>query len=1080
VLLSGAAPNEIQNGRDAMLGRLCTCVTRGLFAQSSLCLAQFAAVAICLATCCLQWVSLVGTSLPASLAVVAALTVGFAGGARRIAALRYFSLASFSSATLLPFALAAWMVGSPWLVQGNDFIISQPGVISLASPAWNGIVLFALALLMLGLPAFLAAQLATVHEVDSMPAARRLPFVFLGAAAGLTLWGIGLAQIMGPYYCGVSAAALGLIISVVRGRTIVNVGRETASIARLQSPVNSPINFEERPTAATARVLIECLSAIAVGGWIAVLDRLVGQLVASSIYLSCGEVIGLCVGFATGLSLAGRRREAGPGMKIAALCGLALWGVGVLAAYPLLIDAALWLNAYVATPSALLVARGTAGALALLPVGIAAAVWLAPQSGTASHWRSLRTGGWLVAAMLGYSALATWTFRHFSSATIVIGWAWLTLVAGASCAFLSRRTLLAGWPSRVALSAAVLVIVIAPLWRFNYNPQRSAKILFNSNVAYAYRAGLKPSLLMSIDEGRHIATLAGDRGEFTVWKYGGHQLQIRESGFPRGVISTDAESFPRYTPETLQVLLPCVLFGKVERALVLGLGSSESLSTAVAFPIPEIVCLETDAGLVDLVRDVISAQTGANPVDDERVTLVVCDPALGVAASRGSFDVIVSSPESLGLAQAQPYLTAEFYRRAARKLSPEGVFCQRLQCVDLGPQPIRTIVRTMQSVFRDVLAFESAPGELLLAATTEEHGLIRPGLTARLELPHVRALLGESGLDWTVMLNVGAVDQAGLEKFVGASSANTASAGRLPLSLPREMMRWAPKLEELHTALRPSSGRLLAWIGDEATAPVLVRRLAEVQGQQNLMTTYSDQYWAYRASLRAQVKDKPRSQIQQVGSSDDQKQMHPEDRRRLQYFATLGRAVKNHRAADIERLARFATPYDPLITFFVHQEAAELSSRSKDREFAQELRHRLHATYFASPRDASLRNVLAALALLREHPEAEADPACRWDDLNALLQALKMRWELRVGTRPSNLREAVDDIDTTVRAVEQTFQVLDQLTAEAGLPQDVWTARRSVLERTLIRPVRSYQQELLPLLHRRTEKSSDETKSIPE
>ena len=81
---------------------------------------------------------------------------------------------------------------------------------------------------------------------------------------------------------------------------------------------------------------------------------------------------------------------------------------------------------------------------------------------------------------------------------------------------------------------------------------------------------------------------------------------------------------------------------------------------------------------------------------------------------------------------------------------------------------------------------------------------------------------------------------------------------------------------------------------------------------------------------------------------------------------------------------------------------------------------------------------------------------------------------MRVGIRPANIREAVDDIDTTVLAVEQTFQVLDKLTAEAGLPQDLWTARRSVLEKTLIRPVRSYQHELLPLLHRRAEKSSDD------
>ena len=249
--------------------------------------------------------------------------------------------------------------------------------------------------------------------------------------------------------------------------------------------------------------------------------------------------------------------------------------------------------------------------------------------------RSLGTGGWLVAALLGYGALATGAFRQFSFESIVIGWAWLTLASGAAWAFLSRRRLLAGWSSRAGPAGAVLVIVIAPLWRFNYNPQRSAKILFNSNVAYAYRSGLKPSLLMSLDEGRHVATRGGDRGVFTVWKYGGHQLQIRENGFPRGVISTDAEAFPRYTPETLQMVLPCVLFGKVERVLLLGLGSSEvAVDGASRFRFPRSSVSKPMRDWSSVARDVVSAETGSNPLDDERVTLAVCDPALGLGRRR--------------------------------------------------------------------------------------------------------------------------------------------------------------------------------------------------------------------------------------------------------------------------------------------------------------------------------------------------------------------------------------------------------------------------------------------------------------
>src|SRR5262249_25311961 len=162
----------------------------------------------------------------------------------------------------------------------------------------------------------------------------------------------------------------------------------------------------------------------------------------------------------------------------------------------------------------------------------------------------------------------------------------------------------------------------------------------------------------------------------------------------------------------------------------------------------------------------------------------------------------------------------------------------------------------------------------------------------------------------------------------------------------------------------------------------------------------------------------------------------------------------------------------PLISYFVHQEAAELYFSSAERNVAQELRHRLYAAFFSSPHDASLRNVVAALRLLREHPGAEPDPQARWHTLNALLQALTLHWEARTGVRPANVKEAIDDIDATILAAEQTFLVLDALTAEAGIPTVIWTNRRSVLDKTLIRPVRGYQLELLPYLHRQATEES--------
>ncbi|MBI3866574.1 MAG: hypothetical protein HY290_32230 [Planctomycetia bacterium] len=1046
-----------------MLRRLWTGVARTLVAPSSACFAEFAMIAICLATWSLQFITLLGTSLPAALALVAALSLGFAAGARQIAFIARATVAGLPYGALLHFAMAAWMVASPRLVYFVDRAISQPGVIDLASPGWNSIVLFGLALVCLGLPAFFAAQLAANRQNNA--GRRPVPLIFLGAAAGLAVWGLGLAQIMGPYYCGLAAAGTGLVIAVFplfRRATIANSTEMTSA----HTPI--PDHGEQRERAPLWQLACEAMMALACGGWVAAIDRLIVQLSPVSVYTGCAEVIGLCAGLALGIALACRNRGLSQTPSVIAGAGMAVWGVGILAAYPLLIDASLWLNAHVSSTNLLIATRGLATALALVPAGAAAAICAARKVTTGSPTIGAGPARCLLLAAAGYCLVTGAAFPHFTPDAVVIALAWLTIAAVLPGATVLRRQLFVRRRTQLAAAAVGCIIVISPVWRQHFDPVRSARLLFNSRVTYAYRSGLKASQLVGLDEGRFVTSTTGQRGIFTLWSYGGHQLQVRENGLPRGVVSTDPEAFPRYAPETLQTVVPCLLHGNAERVLLLGLGSGESLSTALAFPIREIVCLETDAGLVRIVRDIPAAGTGASALADERVTLAVCDPALGLPAVSGDFDVVVSTPENLSLAQAQPYVTAEFYQRAARKLSAGGIFCQRLQHIDLGPRPIQGILRAMQSAFRDVAAVEGAPGELLVCGCNDPAGLIRPGLVARLEAPHVRSVLGESGLDWTVLLNVAAINREGIAEFCRTETGplNTAGAGRLPFSLPRDMLRWAPKFDEIRDTLGKNAGRLLNWVGEEGSSPVVVRRLAEVQGQFDLMTRYSDQYWAYRASLRDQVKEKPRSAIQLASATDEEPTMHAEDRRRVAYFNSLSRAIKTHRAADIERLAKLAIPYDPLITYFVHQEAAELYSRSPERDLAAELRFRLHATFFSSPRDASLRNVIAGLDLLCSHPQCEPDPRTRWDDVNSLLQALKLRWETRIGTRPSDVKEAITDCDRTVLAAEQAFHALESLAAAAGVPQSQWAARRSVLEKTLIAPVRAYQRELLPLLDR--------------
>src|SRR5579872_179072 len=416
---------------------------------------QGAIVAITLATWCLRLAILLGTSLPASLAMMAALALGFATGAHPVKAIGRLRSTVISTETLLSFLLAAWMVASPWLAQIVDWAIAQPGVFSFTSTPRNALAFFVLATLMLCPPAFIAAQLSACSGDDSTPRVHKLKFFFLGAAVEMGVWGLAIAPFVGAYYCGILAAGLGLVLAAVRSYRHGLQGADTpdacedkesanersngeTEIAAERSPIEGPARWKW-PRLITLpgfpsiwRLAGDGVVAIGCGGLLAALGRLLAQLMPGSVYLSLSIAVGLCAGLAAGLFLIGRRKSRGESTvtwRLLAVSGFALFCVGVLTAFPLLTEAALWLNASVSSSTLLILARGAVAGFAVFPLGAAAAIYLAPPTIRASAKGHLGTGAWQIAAMIGYCVVSAWAVRHFPLEQVIIGSAWLIVAA---------------------------------------------------------------------------------------------------------------------------------------------------------------------------------------------------------------------------------------------------------------------------------------------------------------------------------------------------------------------------------------------------------------------------------------------------------------------------------------------------------------------------------------------------------------------------------------------------------------------------------------------------------------------------
>ena len=617
---------------------------------------------------------------------------------------------------------------------------------------------------------------------------------------------------------------------------------------------------------------------------------------------------------------------------------------------------------------------------------------------------------------------------------------------------------------RIAVAATALFTLTAPTW-VRYRPELAAKVLFDTGVFVASRAETPWEQLPVLDEGRVALVVEGDRGTLTAWKFSGSRYLVRENGIPKGTFAANAQLAPRFAPDVMPTVLPLVTHERPQSLLLLGLRTGEPVAMAMMFPLRRIVCIEADRGVLALSRSLLSSSNEISPLSDDRLETRVCDPALAVRTMSERFDVIVAAADQPSLPQAANGFTVESLRAAAGCLNDEGVFAIRYQHIDLGPRSVRGLAKTMSVAFREVATVEIAPGELLFLGTNSERGFARQGFIERWQRPHVRMLLASVGWDWSTPLRLPMLSHEALQELVLQSGGvvNVASRSTWPFRLPTEVLRWENKLQQVQAELAPHERFLMAWGGDEANNADVAARLSEWELSRAIIRRHSDEFWAYRKSVKEHMTSSPRAMIQQAGHSDSNSDLHADDRRRLRYFRTIGELAKNAAPteADLDRVRQFESPFDPLVSPFLHQELVELTPRCSDRDAAAELHHRLAAIYFSTPADRSIRNVADALQFVNSTPAAIPDDVERYDHLNALLQMLLARWSARGEFRPTSSRVALNDIERSIAAAETSFATLAALSAQGVVPDEEWQARQRHLERRLVRPLRTYRGQVL-------------------
>jgi hypothetical protein len=690
----------------------------------------------------------------------------------------------------------------------------------------------------------------------------------------------------------------------------------------------------------------------------------------------------------------------------------------------------------------------------------------------------------------------------------------LASVSVAAAALTTRGTTTAG--NRWRLAAASLAMpVIAGFCPNSFDAAQSGKVLFSTRGVIAHQQGWRRATLPFLDDGRQIATGLSQSGTSSLWIQRRAELTMRTAGLPRTRVSLDSQVCPQNMADVLTAVIPLTIVSQPENVLVLGANSLTPVLSAVEFPIKKLVCAEGDMPAFKLLTQEVARRTGFDLSSDDRVEVIPCASELLAQSQSTGFDVILSTPILAVSSAGCPAFTVEHYQNITRHLSDRGVFCQRLEFVDYGAQTLQSVVATCQLVFAEVQLIACAPGDYLLVATNSSEGLIRPEFTQRLQSSQAKRCLARTGWDWTLPLNLPAFDQHALQEVAADNAAvttakkiNSTRNGWLSQMIPFDTVRWGEKQREvaqlftkkresepfypvtlppaektqqpndeqltdaderpMYPAARPvhrRQGRLIEWIGEAGQDAGLVRRLGETVIMQNIVADNPETWWwEYRKALKKQMQSAPVAKVQQVSFTADglSAGVQPDDEFRQAYLEALGTAVSASTPSRkvAKALDDCGEPYDPLITLFLHHEAAEVYSRLRPQASHEELRHRLHTIYFAPTTDRSVRNVNEALGLVTKEPASCADVYTRWDTINSLLDILTSRWERKSNGGIKSARVTLQDVESSLKIAEAAFAVLESNAAAAGLSTAAWNARSEVLQQTLLRPLRSYRLTL--------------------
>ena len=167
-------------------------------------------------------------------------------------------------------------------------------------------------------------------------------------------------------------------------------------------------------------------------------------------------------------------------------------------------------------------------------------------------------------------------------------------------------------------------------------------------------------------------------------------------------------------------LLGALATPNARQALIIGLGTGSSAGWLANVPsMQRVDIVELEPLVVDVAR--ACGPVNQNVLQNPKVSLTIGDAREMLQTTRERYDIIASQPSNPFRAGIASLFTLEYYRSAADRLTDDGVFVQWVQGYEIDTPTLRTIYKTLGTVFPQIETWQTDRYDLVLVASKHPH-----------------------------------------------------------------------------------------------------------------------------------------------------------------------------------------------------------------------------------------------------------------------------------------------------------------------------------------------------------------------